>query len=195
MAGRATSTQRPDRSKQILGHQPEMAFSYMPRLKPTQVAEDSVVQRPIVQRHVRATPITHIPSPIARLHAEMVDISRQGRAKVAGCGPQPAAPRASTCSVTVGKPQTAPPSGGGHPTPTRNSPPSRSAATARDAAAKRAEKETRDAIARFRPFLRVAAVAVLPKKAGPDPFGLGRHSTSGGAPGAPARAPTTRTTG
>ena len=46
------------------------------------------------------------------------------------------------------------------------------------AAATRAEEEQRQAIERFRPFIRVAAVSVSPRPTSPDYFGLRRHTAT-----------------
>ena len=154
-------------------------LSFMPR----QMQEKIV----IVQNHVRATPMPdRCPSPATdHIHAVMADLCRQDRAKVAGCGPQPAAPRILTCSVRISRPQAAPPSERGRLKPTtqsaypvqagsysseiRRADEARAAATRRSIAE---EEETRAAIGRFRPFLRVAAISVSPPRVkGPDPGG------------------------
>ena len=170
---------RIDASMNVSNVQPKGPFSYIPRVS---VGERIV----IVQGHIRATPApdSH-PSPAAdRVDAEMADLCRQDRAKlVAGCGPQPRASRISTCSVMVGRPQAASPSRGSpEPYPVRagsDYSEARNADERRAAASRRHiadEEETRAAIGRFRPFLRVASVSISPPRVrGPDPYGFGEQ--------------------
>ena len=46
--------------------------------------------------------------PIKHVRVTLTEAGREGRAKVAGCGPQPTVPKETTCSLGRGRPQAAP---------------------------------------------------------------------------------------
>ena len=114
---------------------------------------------------------------VVHVRVKLADASREGRAMVAGCGPQPAEPRVSTCSLSQGGPPVTSQSPAGRRQPPAASVASRrqSRAAAQETAEERAEIEQRQAIDRFWPFIWVAAVSAAPRSVSPDPFRLGRH--------------------
>ena len=127
---------------------------------------------------------------VKHIRVTLAEASRDGRAMVAGGGTQPAVPGGSKCSLSRGRPQIAPPTNRRRsPAASALSHPSQSPATARKAAALQAEEEQREAIARYRPFIQVAAVSAAPRSSSPDPFGLGRHLAINRRVGYPPRGP------
>ena len=127
--------------------------------------------------------------PIVHVQVKLADASREGRARVAGCGPQPVKQGTSTCSLSQGRPPMASrPPAGRIESPGRLPP-----AAAQKRAEERAEAEQRQAINRFRPFIQVAAVSAAPKSKSPDPFGLRRLLAWDSAPGIPREDPRPKT--
>ena len=106
----------------------------------------------------------------------MADACRQGRATVSTRIPEPSHGTPSSCRLERRPPQ--PASSPAYPVKAGDSlawiADERRAAAARRAIAD--EEETRAAIARFRPFMRVAAGrATTPRSESPDPYGLRRY--------------------
>ena len=127
---------------------------------------------------------------IVHIKVELADASRQGRALVAGCAPQPACSRPrrpSTCQLTRSQPLPAASQqpAGQVQSSARRPPASRQRAAEARSAATRAEDEERQAIDRFRPFIRVAAVSATPRPTSPDHFGLRRHLECGSGSNVP----------
>ena len=114
--------------------------------------------------------------PADEVHAEMADACRQGRAVVAACIPKPITGAPSSCRLERRPPQPASPPA--YPAQAGDDQAIK-ADERRAAAARRVvadEEEARAAVARFRPFVRVAAVsATTPNSDGEDPYSLEPH--------------------
>ena len=127
--------------------------------KPRQVVCGAVVARPADQ-----------------LHAEMAEACRQGRGVIAARIPKPFSGEPTSCRLERRPPQPASPPA--YPAQAEDTY-AMKADERRAAAARRAiadEEEARTAVARFRPFICVAAVsATTPKSSSPDPYGLEQH--------------------
>ena len=126
---------------------------------------------------------------VINVRVTLADASREGRAKVAGCRPQPTEPRATMCSISRGRPRVTSPTGRRRSPAAPTAGRGQSPAAARAAAVRRAETEQWETINRFRPFVQVAAVSAAPRNSGPDPFGLGRHLASNRRVGLPREDP------
>ena len=108
---------------------------------------------------------------IVHVKAVMANASREGRAKVAGCGPQPTEPRKSTCSISRGElPVTSPT--GRRPSPEAPATGYRQSPTA---ARRTAERDQQQAIDRYRPFIQVATVSTSPRIAEETKIGAKAH--------------------
>ena len=113
--------------------------------------------------------------PVVRVRVDMAAASRQGRRQVADCGQKsPSCPR-SRCVLSQGAPRPAacqPPASrrGPNRSPDKREDIARAAATI-------AEDEQRRMIAKFQPFVRVAAMSASKPARGssPDHYGLRRH--------------------
>ena len=107
--------------------------------------------------------------PVVHVRVRLADASREGRALVAGCRPQPVEPPESRCRLSQGKPPFTPSQPASTPSPME-----RPQAVVQITAAKKAEAEQRQAIGRFQAFVQVAAVTATRRPSGPDHFPIWR---------------------
>ena len=199
MAGLIASTQQPaSGSQQIPGRQTERAILFMPRIyarkKMQRIVEESTEHgedrreelAEVAQRHSQKTgynanlsaewATAGTPSgPIVHVHLAMADASHQGRASVSSRRPELASSRSpSNCRLEESRPKPSTQAGVAYPKQAGEEP-SEARGANRARAAAIAEKEVREAIDRFCPYLQVAAVratAPQPRNSSPDPYGF-----------------------